>query len=98
MRSRITVPAAEEPGRIIAPRNLDLKTIVRGDTPLFGVLGVLEPMDVLARGALVGRDCKLQDAVAVFELDDVLDRSLAIGALADNLGPFVVLETGRDDL
>ena len=70
-----------------------------GETPHSSVvLGVLEPVDVLARGAVVAGDGQLEDAVAVLELEDVLDRPLAVGPLADDRGPVVVLEAGRDDL
>ena len=94
----VAVAAGEEPGFELAPRELDFHAGVGRDAPLVRLLGVLEAVNVLSRRPLIGGDGQLEDAVAVLQVDDVLDRPLAIAALADDRGAVVVLETGRDDL
>ena len=76
---------------------LDLKALVGRDAPFIRLLGILESVDVLTGGALVRGDGELQDAAAAFQLQDVLDRPLAVAPLADHLGPVVVLKTGREN-
>src|SRR5262249_44942159 len=95
---KVAIPAARGPIAILREAELHLAALVRRDTPLVGGLGGPEAMDVLARRAIVARHGQLQHAVAVVQLEDVLDRSLAIRTLADHRRPVMVLQRRRDDL
>ena len=67
-----------------------------GETPHLSLcLGVLEPVNVLAGRAVIAGHGQLEHAIAAVEIDDVLDRALAVGPLADDHGPLVVLKRGR---
>ena len=55
-------------------------------------------MDILAAGTVIAGRRQLQRAAAAFQLDDVLHAPFAPGPLADDRRPFVILQTGTDNL
>ena len=54
-------------------------------------------MNVLSAGPVIAGGGQLERAFASFQFDDVLHAALAPGAFADDHGPLVVLQAGRQD-
>src|SRR5207248_11707388 len=72
-----------------------LKSFVGLDAPFVGVLTVREAVNVLTTGPPVAgrRELERTDPIARFlQVDDVLHAALAVAPLADNDGPFVILQ------
>ncbi len=94
----VAIASSDEPADEFAVRELDFRPWIGRNTPLVAVLGVLEPVDILARRTIVTGNGQLEHAVAAVEIDDILNRALAVGSLADDHRSLMILKGGRNNL